>query len=181
MNYPERYIIMCEKATELQEQWEPKNYDYVEFAGNPLGFDIMVEIDWTDGRKTMSPLCVATSANSLLEAIPDPDRSQLTWIPRQDQLQEMMEENFRGFQFYGRVSWFKKFVDKAVPMKYKSWEIAWLMFVMKYKYNKVWDSKHELWYSECKTCGGYGALPDKGGYDTKECPDCENIRWMEVA
>lgn len=65
----------------------------------------------------------------------------------QDQLQEMASESFHNMTFWQRVDMFKGFVDAHLPLKYNSWEIAWLSYVMKAKYLKVWDSEKEDWVS----------------------------------
>lgn len=41
------------------------------------------------------------------------------------------------------------------------------------------EYEHPL--TDCKTCGGYGAIPVRGGYDIEKCPDCDGRRWEEVA
>lgn len=69
------------------------------------------------------------------------------WLPRQDQLQEMVKQNvqdercitlelcmFNAFYLQNRG------LDVSLEMKkWSSWEQLWLAFVMKEKYNKVWN------------------------------------------
>ena len=67
-----------------------------------------------------------------------------TWLPRQDQLQEMLGGLEKGF-----IN-FPKWLEHTYGLNYgnypnghlhifKTWEQLWLAFVMKEKYNKVWD------------------------------------------
>lgn len=79
------------------------------------------------------------------------------WIglPYQDQLQEMVAETsgFDGKRMIGLElcnlwAWYQQNRpgDIGVEMKlWASWEQLWLRFVMKKKYNKLWDDKKEKW------------------------------------
>ncbi len=73
------------------------------------------------------------------------------WLPRQDQLQEMLDTDI--FKILDRfISWIGNWDceinDYCVLNgfrleieEYKSMEQLWLAFVMKEKYNKVWNGK----------------------------------------
>jgi hypothetical protein len=66
------------------------------------------------------------------------------WLPRQDQLQEMVG----GYKF-GFVDWrewitniypsFRSYKNPFTELSFSSFEQLWLAFVMKEKYNKVWS------------------------------------------
>ena len=59
------------------------------------------------------------------------------WLPRQDQLQEMMNESK-----FILIERFYKFVNDNIPFcREKSMEQLWLVFVMKEKFNKMWNGK----------------------------------------
>ena len=70
------------------------------------------------------------------------------WLPRQDQLQEMIEKKWKdgfnditGRKFYP-CDLLRAFCDFSVYCKPKeSMEQLWLAFVMKEKYNKVWNGE----------------------------------------
>ena len=69
------------------------------------------------------------------------------WLPRQDQLQEMViPEPFRDWR--NVLSFFDDFIDWDNLDEYGSMEQLWLAFVMKEKYNKVWDG--EKWVEDIK-------------------------------
>lgn len=64
-----------------------------------------------------------------------------TWLPRQDQIQEMLrEDNFHGlftslYRFWGR-NWNKEVLDKVESM-----EQFWLAFYMYEKHQKTWSGE----------------------------------------
>lgn len=73
------------------------------------------------------------------------------WLPRQDQLQEIVEiktaQQFSD-KFLGKEGICIEFLDSSVPnaledywVQFTSMEQLWLAFVMKEKYNKVWDGE----------------------------------------
>lgn len=62
------------------------------------------------------------------------------WLPHQDQLQEMVESENLLFKVKG----FWEFCCSATFIKfrgYHSMEQLWLAFVMKEKFNKIWDGE----------------------------------------
>ena len=78
--------------------------------------------------------------------IVDNGRSGWTWLPRQDQLQEMVSERLKkiriGIDWYFGDQWRMIYYDD--PLKHYvihggTFEQLWLAFVMKEKFNKIWD------------------------------------------
>lgn len=71
------------------------------------------------------------------------------WLPRQDQLQDMVLEGGRDLS-----SMFQEFIHLVYEIRYResdpaikfftSMEQLWLAFVMKEKYNKVWNGEEWL-------------------------------------
>ena len=126
----ETRIKMCEKAEEILKghKWEiGDHYCYPEEGG---AINIVLNLD-----------------------MPTNLFSQAVWLPRQDQLQEMVRdirEKSSGIRlrlvtaFY---SWLKEDEEgegdelSFAPrqLDYNSMEQLWLAFVMKEKYNKTWD------------------------------------------
>ena len=78
------------------------------------------------------------------------------WLPRQDQLQEMV---YNGF-LYSKLEMFYEFakdyvIEEAhsigtIQLALTSMEQLWLAFVMKEKYNKVWDGGKWVIGKGCK-------------------------------
>ena len=61
------------------------------------------------------------------------------WLPRQDQLQEMVDGGFAHQTLERFYQWYHSGISKCLS----SMEQLWLAFVMKEKYNKTWDG--ETW------------------------------------
>ncbi len=64
------------------------------------------------------------------------------WLPRQDQLQEMLDKgtiwsNSLKFEYFLREE--GSYNIKAYPYQFSTWEQLWLAFVMKEKHNKTWN------------------------------------------
>ena len=119
MDVSKEYIAMCEKAVEIQEY---RSGEFWEMG------------DWYVIRRNVDPVFYVASEHNSDSRTPSPHE---IWLPRQDQLQEMMpdprpmmlEELFHDwFEEYGcRWDW--------------SWEQHWLAFVMKEKLNKTWHGE----------------------------------------
>jgi len=132
MDTSEQYIKMCEKAEEIQElrpieppfdKWEAGDF-YV--ADCPLGPCVSVHNDagsYGLGKFT-------------------------TWLPRQDQLQEMRPNKislaFADLHFAILDGFYDGYIDKngfGYGTPYETDEQLWLAFVMKERYNKVWNGE----------------------------------------
>ncbi len=119
MDTSERYVKMCEKATEIQMR--PKPIEAVVYTGNNV---------------------------HIVKGINSPD-FDIIWLPRQDQLQEILgkdtTEVIEGFtNFIGGVQ-FDSIHEEVSPWELyaesvdKSLEQLWLNYVMSIKYHKVWN------------------------------------------
>ena len=160
MDTTETYIKMCSKAEEIQGQWQPQIGDYV-------GGEWFIDNDDTIGLcykgiiKRLNPEgksdCVDTGGN-IFWCI----KSHI-WLPRQDQLQEMVDEedktlvgSYEGVLLDRFVHFcylitakdidsgfvHEKWEKKRVVASCRSMEQLWLAFVRSEKYNKVWDGEN---------------------------------------
>jgi hypothetical protein len=122
MDTSPEYTKMCEKAKEIQTLWNPKEGD-VFFSG----MFVNTAVDYENWSGDVS---YAKEGRSI-------------WLPRQDQLQGMVDEGkylskATGLTFYCNVhssmcpewEYYKQFLTM---------EQLWLAFVMKEKFNKTWD------------------------------------------
>jgi len=148
------FIKMCEKAIKIQE------------SKNILlpGDIIQIKKSLSDNHKTYDIICIGepiqtqrhkNNLHILYEGYDDYYsfyREFFTWLPRQDQLQDMIKQDIDSQGIITRKTgyWYTKeltkwfdtysypnttiFID-ATP------EQAWLMFVMHREYNKVWDGE----------------------------------------
>jgi len=135
MRISERYIKMCEKAEEIQREWKPERGDWcIEKKGKPLYPLLVVEISFI--YCSDYGLSVFTEGGELRKVL----QSDLTWLPTQEQLQEMM-----GFypHTWGYFLFFIK--ETGAFGKFSSMNELWLAYVMSEKYQKVWDDWKEEW------------------------------------
>jgi hypothetical protein len=126
MDTSETYIKMCEKAEEIQEQ-NPCNAS--DGNGKPLSFE---KGNWYSHH---GHVYVAKYDYLIAGSI---------WLPRQDQLQDMYGDYHKCL---GALYWWTE--CHKMSGKYDYWgydsdtfetmEQLWLAFVMKEKYNKVWN------------------------------------------
>lgn len=135
MNTEKEYIEMCKQAKEIQELWKPQEGDWC------LHHDdvelVCLGDEWQ--KPDLRPFCDFGDPADF-----DWYKKQIKeafWLPRQDQLQEMIKPGLYAnhpawnvlFQFYDYMKVHRKGFD--------SFEQAWLIFVMKANYNKVWNGK----------------------------------------
>ena len=169
MDTTKEYILMCEKAQEIQQNRET--------AGLPSKSFFSCKGDWF-AHLNNEQIILISNANLL--------QKPGTWLPRQDQLQEMIkgsliekiakfnvtfyspvhiftnklsEENLKEFkrQWQDMISnvrnnWIKiesskdeKFDFITATVKFDSFEHMWLALVMKENYNKKWNFETKEW------------------------------------
>ncbi len=127
MDTSKEYIEMCEKAIEIQDNWLPKKGDY--------------------------NLHVSLTGDCSLGIVADESGAHkfqffLTWLPRQDQLQEIYLNNRKHKINCGQMSMFFEDWRGNELMKYGkdliawSMEQLWLAFLYDQKYNKQWDGNN---------------------------------------
>lgn len=113
MDVSEEYVKMCD-CSEIQDNWKPEIGD-CNCNGQGCGFAIN------------------------LKGI---EKSLDTWLPRQDQLQEMC-----GYDYPERLFRFYEFIQKEYLYSQDNYaflpelEQLWLAFVMSEKFGKVWTGK----------------------------------------
>ncbi len=127
------YAKMCIKAVKLQEEHDFEKGDYI--LCEPPG-DVL--------RAPIHALCIHPETHW---------KGHDICLFRQDQLQEMIQENpspkllvqFIYFLGWDGATFSKHGYPMTKPPEFTSLEQLWLAFVMKEKYNKVWDSTKGDW------------------------------------
>jgi len=133
----ETYIRMCEKAKSIQEKrgnkntwWKDGDYVYCMMYGERNApenrIDVFLEYAFQDDHY---------------------DDMEFIWLPRQDQLQEMVKrEDYSSDITDGALMlmglcflWCKD--NWNLTHQFTSMEQLWLAFVMKEKYSKVWNGE----------------------------------------
>ncbi len=122
MDKSSAYIKMCEGAKAVQKQWKPEFGDF--FVSMSLGLTSPCQPIVSDLEKKASYL-------KTIKAV---------WLPRQDQLQEMVSDKyatpwdlaiaFSNLLMDDKTSYFDDF---------DSMEKLWLAFIMLQKYKKKWQ------------------------------------------
>lgn len=143
MDKSEQYIRMCEEAAEeLQKRWKPIDGDFCWHDNEGAEYLGSHEFPATNA---VVHLAMGNTRDYWYNWL---------WLPRQDQLQEMVEENnpvslIRDLEEWTSLPmWIQlKPSRKATPLaeefytslnRLTSMEQLWLAFVMKEKHNKVW-------------------------------------------
>lgn len=145
MDTSETYIKMCEKAEEIQKL-RPLNFNdcyYAEWS-EPIGWESDYE------RNNHNPAFlphyeIDTWCQGCAEEYGNESKESYVWLPRQDQLQEMVTDKFNDYPnaMHGMLLEFHFFTsgEESNQRKLISMEQLWLAFVMKELYGKSWDGE----------------------------------------
>ncbi len=125
MDTSKEYILMCEKAEEIQKR-KPQEFD--------LYWDKRFKLTYWNiaiGKRAKRWLYIQDAVK------------QDVWLPRQDQLQEII---FKDDDYLVQIHRIADFLDAChkhsnYHHKFRTWEQLWLAFVMKEKYQKTWDGE----------------------------------------
>jgi len=116
MDTTKQYLLMCEKANEIQVlRPTESNGDWCNWMGDTKCINVGIVIL----------------------------HKNIIWLPRQDQLQEMIKlkslrQSYINFDFFLGLD---RADHRDVMSRYglNTMEQLWLAFVMKEKYNKIWN------------------------------------------
>ena len=127
MDTTPKYIKMCENAGEIQNGWEPEEADFYHLGvkRNKTPAICILGCHWENCEGCHYEV------NEL--------KTECIWLPRQDQLQDMVNYNLVCRDSGEDLFWVLDTDD------YISWEQFWLKYVMHELYNKKWDG--EEWQS----------------------------------
>lgn len=151
MDTSETYIKMCEKAVEIQGLWQPSDWDNVWCKQEA---EVVVLSGYcTDGgyyghHTPGKQLDYYTGSCDDLSQ--DNFKDFHIWLPRQDQLQEMIHDykyklgRFSGS--HGLIRDFAFWVEEVSNLPCASMEQLWLAFLMHDPYRKKWT--REDWIKE---------------------------------
>jgi len=144
---------MCEKAKEIQKEWQPQEGDKFAFKKDLNKTNFVFQSTLDDVKNTE----IIIAVDGLII-----EKKSVIWLPYQHQLQEMVCE-----AKYTRLWWiskfykpkekipiillfqdFEEFLEKEIfPTKNINYsaEELWLIYVMKRKYNKIWNKIKKEW------------------------------------
>jgi hypothetical protein len=135
MDTSPEYVKMCAVADEIQKVWELSDGDFYYNQKRKDKSVIVVLNGWLNSRTSFDRF----------------HQSDYSWLPRQDQLQEMIMSLYNGDDPIYKIATknsqcdillrrFKKFTLAEVSLlRLTTFEQLWLAFIMKEKYNKIWD------------------------------------------
>jgi hypothetical protein len=128
MDTSQRYILMCQKAGEIQKSRDARSGDfYLDYRLKEPGISVYF--------------------SEVEEYIPNFgqrfDFEFMAWLPRQDQLQEMIDKN--RIKSYEKLHYFLG-GNWIFLKKFDSPEQLWLAYVMETLYSKVWSGQE--WVKE---------------------------------
>lgn len=143
MDFSKEYILMCEKAQEIQKL---RNF-YKDYNDGDFYYNNILEIDEVN----------VFNVNDFQFSI----RNKNIWLPRQDQLQEMIINNIKkeldqitSLELLSPFNLFINNIETEFETEDKlqtyiicryTMEQLWLMYVMKENYNKIWSEKQQDW------------------------------------
>lgn len=113
-----KYIEMCEKAVEIQKKWKPYFGDFMFVRGN-ANLNTQVAIDTEKEEFIIMDTHI--------------------WLPRQDQLQEMIFHEKVLKIPYAMAQALVKYCAYNAVEPFNSSEQLWLAFVMNEKYKKTYN------------------------------------------
>ncbi len=136
MDKSEDYIQMCDKATEIQEQWTPTHGDF--FVG--------------EQGKIYPWIAHVHDSSEIIKGVRVrfengmPKVTKYIWLPRLDQLMEMAQDSDRRFEnttqiFFDWVKMPYKLMFGSPQKLFRSLEQLWLSFIMHKNFGKQWDGR----------------------------------------
>jgi len=142
MDTTTKYILMCEKAEEIQEIAPLESgtwYAYLRHENKER---------WILDEDAPIVELIVASRDEHEPGHVFEDSIEHCWLPTQDQLQEMIKESFDNlYQMSYRFYAWQVRQDLNILLEQTSMEQLWLAFVMKEKYNKTWN--REEWADAC--------------------------------
>jgi hypothetical protein len=129
MDTSREYIKMCEKAEEVQKEWQPQIGDFV------MPNYLAIVREWNDALASLSPLKLSNGWYPKMEMI---------WLPSQDQLQKMIVNDYSYSGLFFALHVFaddSSYTETRKNVNLRSPEQITLALVMEKKYNKIWNGE----------------------------------------
>lgn len=137
MDTSPEYIRMCELATEIQHRDLIGGDFYTGKNIRGYGGEGWNVVKWSDQKRVVGGI---TDTTMLIRH----NTAEVIWLPRQDQLQEMVAPIF-GLKYGRPIQLALHFAgwchEREAALWSWSFEQLWLAFVMHEKYNKAWDGQ----------------------------------------
>ena len=145
MDFTNRYILMCQHAEEIQKAWKPKQCDFI------IDYEVLEEglsfCNPAANQVQVVDLYYQESEGSHYQEECEDIKANSVWLPRQDQLQSLTEEDESKVylliksmietQYYHH----QKMLYVEPASIFFSMEQLWLGYVMRENYKKYWDEE----------------------------------------
>lgn len=144
MDFSSLYFNMCKKAQELQQEWKPEDFDFYILKQEDDNYG-MCGLDRSDIQIVDIGYSEADVNSFEYKTEYDYYKTRCIWMPRQDQLQEIMEPDKSKVYLIIEDVIKQKYYDSSkndfftATDLYSSMEQLWLAYVMKDKFGKIWD------------------------------------------
>ena len=167
MDHSETFIKMVD-CSEIQDSWEPRVGDWIwrkytvfgeELDKQIWSEDMMQEINVLTFKSSIKGYWHCSNGNGDERIFHSPEemhKATCIWIPRQDQLQEMLGMRWKELRHFWRVlssfEWERWSVhpDGRARISHTSYEQMLLAFVMQEKHNKQWEGSKWVCMQEAK-------------------------------
>jgi hypothetical protein len=157
MDKSKEYILMCEKAEEIQEEWKPITGDVYDGRSNiTKGIHILKQPEclnrykwdhiWLPRQDQLQDIYINYRHEKYSEEIKkdygENDGEYLNKIYEAKKMKRWVMNSLMHFKYFCESPCpFSEYKDSANWKKYDTYEQLWLAFVMKEKYNKKWNGK----------------------------------------
>jgi hypothetical protein len=149
MDATNRYIKMCQTAEDIQRAWNPRPCDFmIEKEDLQEGLSLCHP---GSSRVQVVDMYFEAEGSEQYQEERDHLKNNAIWLPRQDELQRMAEpDNSKVYLIINHVSsdqyyYPPKNAQVSAPEIFYSMEQLWFAYIMKEKFNKVWNE--EGWVS----------------------------------
>lgn len=136
MDNSKEFIIKCEKAVEIQKQWKPQSGDW--FSAE--------HTTWVVGNALIDEKMGPIPVEILKEPCGWGCKEKLIWLPRLDQLQEIICKDWGLQTICAYIESFSKSLYGSSVTITGTMEQLWLAYIMYELYQKKWDDDKEDWY-----------------------------------
>jgi len=148
MDTSKKYIEMCERAGEIQ-----KNHVY---TTGDWAYDVTYKgVGVFTQYAKILPEHSGVVAFNYVQKLDESCIDGVSWLPRQDQLQEMVNGNevtpaysSTTFRLYHAPAVTPTAITYTDKPQFTTMEQLWLAFVMKERYSKVWSTTKEEWVAQ---------------------------------
>ena len=140
MDTTQKYVKMCIQAIDIQNNHKPEAWDYywASYENDPPEIFVISGYTTDCGYYGIG-----------INDIEQEDYNLIAWLPRQDQLQDMVKRTVWFETLYRFYEWINKHSNsdkiEAIFENLTTMEQLWLAFVMHENFKKIWSETEQTW------------------------------------